>query len=553
MPQARRSRTAHGTRSTATIRTQLLIAFTVVLGLMILGSIAGLRYVHAVHERLERVYGEQLVAIKARAEQRLALNRVERAVRLWETADDARERTKLAKTALRELAAASAPAMPAREVAPGLVEQKLERALQRALTSYAAALRRRLGADPGVAPAGTAAPSMSADSPAALFEQADAKLGELVELSQNNAQTDYEYAKVDRARVFAWMAGSIAAACAAGLLLAILIVRGIAARLGEAVTVVERVARGDLTGAAASSRNDEIGRLLGSMSGMVEGLIQMLRNVRQTTDALHAATTEAASGSNDLAQRTERQALAADELATTARNLAAAAQANAASAHRAMDAASEVEQRALLGTEAAARLAQCMGAIETVTQRVGVVVQVIDGVALQTNILALNAAIEAAQAREYGKGFAVVAAEVRALARRSAHQAQEIGALIRAAVEEVEQARSHVAQVRGAIEAIAASVRALGDAMQHIASASGAQLTGTEQISAAAAQAGADVNRNAALAEQSTAMSEALSEQASRLNELLGLFKLPAESAQPALTGMPASATVQRPRLISRH
>jgi methyl-accepting chemotaxis protein-1 (serine sensor receptor) len=541
-------------RSSATIRSQLLIAFAVVLGLMILGSAAGLRYVHVVHERLERVYGEQLVAIKARAEQRLALHRVERTVRLWETAGDLREKSRLAEVLTRELDAATAFAAPARETAAGPVELKLERALQRALNDYALAVRRQAGMGPALAIAASVQPAPIAE----LFTQADAKLHELVELNQNNAQTDYEYAKVDRSRVFVWMMGSIAAACAAGLLLAILIVRSIAGRLKEAVTVVERVARGDLTGASAPARNDEIGRLLGSMSGMVEGLIQMLRNVRQTTDALHLATNEAASGSSDLARRTERQALAADELATTARNLAATAQANAASAHQAMDAASEVEQRALLGAEAATRLAECMGAIETVTQRVGAVVHVIDGVAFQTNILALNAAIEAAQAREYGKGFAVVAAEVRALARRAASQAQEIGTLIRDAVEEVEEARSHVTEVRGAIEAISASVRALADAMQHIANASGAQLTSTEQISAAATQAGEDVNRNAALAEQSTAMSEALNDQALRLNQLLGLFKLPAEAVAPSTPTQPArvatsSSAARRPRLISRH
>ena len=109
------------------------------------------------------------------------------------------------------------------------------------------------------------------------------------------------------------------------------------------------------------------------------------------------------------------------------------------------DAAAGMAER---GDAAVLELVRTMQSIEQSSRRVGEVIQVIEGIAFQTNILALNAAVESARAGEHGRGFAVVASEVRALAHRSAAAAKEIGALIGSSIDRSATARNACAPPR---------------------------------------------------------------------------------------------------------
>ena len=146
------------------------------------------------------------------------------------------------------------------------------------------------------------------------------------------------------------------------------------------------------------------------------------------------------------------------------------------------------------------KVVETMEEISASSKKIGDIIGVIDGIAFQTNILALNAAVEAARAGEQGRGFAVVAGEVRSLAQRS-----------------TQALMCSIEQVFGLISTI--SQQASG------------QMGGLEQTRGALQQLDSVAQQNAAMAEQTAAAVSALTEQADRLGELVGDFRLQAQAA----------------------
>jgi methyl-accepting chemotaxis protein len=169
-----------------------------------------------------------------------------------------------------------------------------------------------------------------------------------------------------------------------------------------------------------------------------------------------------------------------------------------------------------------------MATITASSNKISDIIGVIDGIAFQTNILALNAAVEAARAGEQGRGFAVVASEVRNLAQRSAAAAKEIKELITESVQQVADGGKLADSAGAAMQDIVKSVQNVAGLMQEIASASQEQSLGIDQVNQAVTQMDNTTQQNAALVEEAAAAAQSLSEQAARLEEVVGLFKLDA-------------------------
>jgi methyl-accepting chemotaxis protein len=190
-----------------------------------------------------------------------------------------------------------------------------------------------------------------------------------------------------------------------------------------------------------------------------------------------------------------------------------------------------------------------MNEIHTSSRKIADIISVIDGIAFQTNILALNAAVEAARAGEQGRGFAVVASEVRSLAGRSAQAAKEIKDLIGANVARVERGTKLVADAGHTMTDIVSSVSKVNETIADITASATRQSEGINNINSAIATLDQMTQQNSALVEESAAAAESLSDQASRLAQVVSTFKLTRSGSD---NGARPSQLVQTNRAVQR-
>ena len=258
----------------------------------------------------------------------------------------------------------------------------------------------------------------------------------------------------------------------------------------------------------------------------VEQLCQTLVAIRGNAQMIRSSTSNIARAASNLSQRTDQQATSIAETVSTLGAITTTTKNTATAAGDAREivgrAKAEAEQSATIVQETVA----AMGQIEHSSRQVGQIISVIDEIAFQTNLLALNAGVEAARAGEAGRGFAVVASEVRALAQRSAQAAREIKALIGTSNVQVSAGVKLVAATGQALERIAAHVSEINSVMSNIARSAQGQATGLQELSTVIAAIDGFTRQNAAMAEESTQASHALSCETDALADLINRFQL---------------------------
>ena len=323
-------------------------------------------------------------------------------------------------------------------------------------------------------------------------------------------------------------------AVALGILLAIIIAKGIIVPMQKGVAFAKTVASGDLTANIDIDQADEVGELAGAMRDMVSKLADIVSSVKSGSDNVASGSQELSSTSEQMSQGATEQAAAGEEASSSMEEMAANIKQNA-------DNSMQTEKIALKSAEDAREGGEAVSQTVSAMKQIAEKISIIEEIARQTDLLALNAAIEAARAGEHGKGFAVVASEVRKLAERSQTAAAEISSLSGSSVEIAEKAGDM-------LERIVPDIQKTAELVQEISAASNEQNVGADQINKALQQLDQVIQQNAGASEEMASTSEELSVQAEQLQATINFFKIN-KASQGAYQGssVAPSKTVQEP------
>ncbi|WPO99089.1 methyl-accepting chemotaxis protein [Pseudomonas sp. HR96] len=347
---------------------------------------------------------------------------------------------------------------------------------------------------------------------------------------------------------------AVVVALAATLLLAGLFTRSLTAPIADALAVAEQIARNDFSHSIDQRGRDEPARLLAALALMQQNLRRTLGELGDSSNQLASTSEEMTAVTEDAMRGIQRQNDEINQAATAINQMSAAVEEVARNAALASTAARDSSQSAEHGSQRVQETVQVITELHTAVgvtadeidglavqvQGISGVLDVIRGIAEQTNLLALNAAIEAARAGEAGRGFAVVADEVRALAHRTQQSTAEIEKMISSiqggASKAVSAMGTSSERARASLDVAAAAGQALAEitaAIVQINERNTSIATATEQQ----AQVAREVDRNltsirdlstqtAAGAHQTSAASGELSQLAVGLNQVVMRFKV---------------------------
>ena len=320
----------------------------------------------------------------------------------------------------------------------------------------------------------------------------------------------------------------------------------------EILSVVTAVGSGDLSKRLTGEYSGDFANMQKGLNAAIDRIADTLTKVCKSNREAYTSSDNVEQYSQTVARNATEQAAALVEIASSLEEMTAMTRQSADSARTAKDVSESTRESANRGAKQVRELVQAIERIKKVGDEQTAILKTIDDIAFQTNLLALNAAVEAARAGEAGKGFAVVADEVRNLALRSAEAANITARKTEQSLSETAVGVNLANEVSQILTEICTWAERSSVCVKEIASASGEQALGIEQISNSVTQLDSALQESATESGETSEEAQRMRVRLSELDRLLTAFnfgenEIAIETPPVALVTPVRKAPVSRP------